>query len=57
MTKTKIITIPQYAKEIKNVSRQAVLKAVKDWENKKHLLPSVIKVTKPGRDYFLEVSI
>lgn len=57
MAETKILTIPQYVKEIKIVSRQAVLKAVKDWENKKHLLPSVINVTKPGRDYFLEVSV
>lgn len=57
MAKPQILTIPQYIKKVKNVSRQAVLKAVRDFENKKHLLPGVTNVTKPGRDYFLEVSV
>jgi hypothetical protein len=55
MAKTKMLTIPQYTKQVKNVSRQAILKAVKN--NKKHLLPGVINITKPGRDYFLEVPV
>jgi len=52
---TILLTIPQYAKQHKKKSRIAVFKAVK---NKKfHLLPGVIKINKPGRDYLLEVAI
>jgi hypothetical protein len=48
------VTIPHYAKKIKKCSRQAVLKAVQ--KNKLHLLPGVIKTTKVGRDYLLEIT-
>lgn len=52
---TETLTIPQYAKKHKNRSRIAVFKAVK--KNKLHLLPGVVKINKPGRDYLLEVAI
>jgi hypothetical protein len=51
---TKVLTIPQYAVQIKKKSRQSVLKAVK--ANKRHLLPQVISFKKQGRDYLLRVS-
>lgn len=52
---TELLTIPQYAKKHKKKTRIAVFKAVQ--KNKFHLLPNVIKITKPGRDYLLEVAI
>jgi len=57
---TKILTVKQYAKQIKDSSRQAVLKAIRDCEkgeDKKHLLPNVIKYEKVGSYYILEVAI
>lgn len=51
----KEMTIPQYAKQIKNVSRQAVLKSIK--KNKLHLLPNVVSFRKINKDYILEVAI
>lgn len=51
----KLITIPDYCKTIKKVSRQAVLKAIKN--KKPHLLPNVVNITKLGRDYLLEVTL
>lgn len=48
-----ILTIPQYAIRYKKKSRISVFRAVKT--NKLHLLPGVVKIEKPGRDYLLQV--
>lgn len=49
----RLLTINQYRKEFKKVSRQAILKAI---NKKSPPLPKVINAKKMGRDWVLEVT-
>lgn len=51
---TEQLTIPQYAKKYTKVKRHAILKSVKG--KKMHLLPGVVKTTRIGRYFILEVT-
>jgi hypothetical protein len=54
-TNTITLTIPQYANQLKKKKgRIAVFNAVK--QNKMHLLPGVVAITKVSRYFLLEVS-
>jgi DNA-binding Lrp family transcriptional regulator len=52
-------TVPAYAESL-NISRQALLRRLKEWErgkDKAHLLPDVLEFKKVGRDYLLTIRL